>query len=228
MLKRLFLLCVILLLFTIPVLACEHTDSGEVADQDLRAVNRVPPQEGISGSEDLVCPICGDVIEHVILPALPAPAAHPASSDEEQAAQKEQPVQPVQKEQSVQPAQPENPAKPENPVPQSDDNGAITVYDGSDSSQSSSYQPPKAEDVIANEKPQTGGSSGSSGSGGRTGAGRTNAGSEQETNTQETAKSQTFPFRRMKMKPKPGIRAEAAGQLLWPVYGTPFQNIYND
>ena len=39
---------------------------------------------------------------------------------------------------------------------------------------------------------------------------------------------QTFPFRRIKMKPKPGLRAEAAGELLWPVYGTPFQNIYND
>ena len=41
-------------------------------------------------------------------------------------------------------------------------------------------------------------------------------------------KPQTFPFRRVKMKPKPGLRAEAAGELLWPVYGTPFQNLYND
>ena len=38
----------------------------------------------------------------------------------------------------------------------------------------------------------------------------------------------SFTFRRVKMKPEPGIRAEAAGKLLWPIYGNPFQVIYND
>jgi hypothetical protein len=38
----------------------------------------------------------------------------------------------------------------------------------------------------------------------------------------------SFPYRRVKMNPKEGIFAEAAGSLLWPLYGTPFQVLYND
>ena len=69
---------------------------------------------------------------------------------------------------------------------------------------------------------------GSSGGGAARQGGRAKISGGGEEAAVPAEKPQTFPFRRVKMKPKPGLRAEAAGELLWPVYGTPFQNIYND
>jgi len=100
--------------------------------------------------------------------------------------------------------------------------------------QNAKADPPKAQDVTASVAPQqtggTAGGGGSTGSAGRkaTNTARVNAVGGEEASAEEEKKIRTFPYRRIKMKPKQGIRAEAAGILLWPVYGTPFQSLYND
>ena len=83
MLKRFLPLLLILTLSVFPALACVHTDSGEVVDEDLLEANLIPAQPGVAGSVDLICPYCSEVIEHIVFDPLPAEAEHPASSDEE-------------------------------------------------------------------------------------------------------------------------------------------------
>ena len=245
-----YLLCFLAaILFLLPVssLACEHYP-GQVADEELEEANKVPPQEGVDGSEDLICPICGEVVDHVILPALPAPAEHPASSDEEnppaaqpepepETIQPEQPEQPLQPEEPAQPKEPAQPARPEAPAAKTGGDGAVTGADGGSSSGTSGGTPPKAQDTTANVRPQTDGSAGtqaqaSSGTAGGGGTarktGRTNTAGTAGNGAKDSREALSFPFRRIRMKPQPGIRAEAAGELLWPVYGTPLQNIYNE
>ena len=99
-------------------------------------------------------------------------------------------------------------------------------------------EPPKAQEAKVNvpsESVSTAGtgdastgtvSSGGGGAARQAGRAKVSGGGEEASVPEE--QPQTFPFRRIKMHPVPGLRAEAAGLLLWPVYGTPFQNIYND
>ena len=309
MYKCFLLLLVALLIAALPALACEHYP-GEVVEDELQMINYIPPQEGVAGSADLSCPICGDIVDHVDFDPLPLPADHPAESDAEtlsslqtapDSAEPEEPVRITEPETPVEPVQitepetpvepvqvPEMPREPEEPVQIMEPETPVEPVqvfetpwepeEPSPPSQTSSSQPetpkepeqtgataqtetpvgksdgsateiqtessrntssdraesaaPKAEDVIAyipaeeekaNEKSST-----------ETKTKtivkyteRTVNGNEQDA-AKPTEKPQTFPFRRVKMKPKPGLRAEAAGELLWPVYGTPFQNIYND
>ena len=331
MLKRFLPLLLVLTLSVFPALACVHTDSGEVVDEDLLEANLISAQPGVAGSVDLICPLCHEVIEHIVFDPLPAEAEHPASSDAEitpvsvpvgqqetvqeqtsqqgssaqpeepsqpaepaqsevpvqsvttaepaqpaqpevlvqsvttaepaQPAQPEVPVQsvttaepaqPAQPEVPVQPAQPAEPAQsevpvqsvmtaesaqPEAPASRSDGSAAVPAADtGSNSPVASpAAEPPKAQEVTVNVPPETvsaagggGKATGSSGGGAARQGGRAKISGGGEEAAVPAEKPQTFPFRRMKMKPKPGIRAEAAGELLWPVFGTPFQNIYND
>jgi len=304
MVKRsLLLFLAFLVLLAVPALACIHTDTGEIVDEDLVEANRIPAQPGVAGSVDIVCPVCREVIEHVVLPPLPAEAEHPASSDAETsapvvpqetirepepepqpqpepppqseqpaqlvqpaqpaqpeasaqpvqpaqpaqpAARPETPVQPAQPAQPVQPAQSETPAKPvtpaeparsEDPAPQSGGSAVIPAAGTGSNAPAAApaAEPQKAQEVIANVPPETastagtgGTATGSSGGGAARQAGRAKISGGGEEAAVPAEKPQTFPFRRIKMKPKPGIRAEAAGELLWPVFGTPFQNIYND
>ena len=264
MLKRFLPLLLILTISVFPALACVHTDSGEVVDEDLLEANLIPAQPGAAGSVDLICPYCSEVIEHIVFDPLPAEAEHPASSDEEippasvpaeqqetvqeqtpqqesstqseQPAQPVQPAQPAQPEAPAQPVTPAEPAQPEAPASRSGGAAAVPAADTGSSSPAAdpAAEPPKAQEVTVNVPPETasaagggGKATGSSGGGAARQGGRAkiSGGGEEAVPTE---KPQTFPFRRMKMKPKPGIRAEAAGELLWPVYGTPFQNIYND
>ena len=288
MVKRSFLPFLLLLTsLAVPAFACVHTDSGEIVDYQLEEANYIAPQPGFAGSVDIVCPICCEVIEHVILPPLPVEAEHPASSNVEASQQEtvqeqappqkpssppgtpaqpdnsDQPVQPVQpsqqtessqptqttqQTQSSRPTQPETPVEPATPAepaqpeaPASQSGGSATVPAAGTGSSSPAAapaaDPPKAQEVTANVPPETatttgtGGTStgtGSSGGGAARQAGRAKISGSGEEATVPAEKPQTFPFRRIKMKPKPGLRAEAAGELLWPVFGTPFQNIYND
>ena len=264
MLKRFLPLLLILTISVFPALACVHTDSGEVVDEDLLEANLIPAQPGVAGSVDLICPYCSEVIEHIVFDPLPAEAEHPASSDEEippasvpaeqqetvqeqtpqqesstqseQPAQPVQPAQPAQPEAPAQPVTPAEPAQPEAPASRSGGAAAVPAADTGSSSPAAdpAAEPPKAQEVTVNVPPETasaagggGKATGSSGGGAARQGGRAkiSGGGEEAVPTE---KPQTFPFRRIKMKPKPGLRAEAAGELLWPVYGTPFQNIYND
>ena len=231
----LYLAAVLLLLplFSASALTpCAHYP-GEVTDEELEEVNRIPPREGIDGSVDLCCPICHQVVDSTVLPALPVSAEHPVSSDEENPPAQEPAAQPepaAPPEPDVQPeppaaAQPENPAQPapqEAPASGTGSSGAAVPSGGGSDSQNASA-PPGAADVTANEQPQSGGTGGA-GRTGRTGS----SGGGGNGSAEETGKGQTFPFRRVKMKPKPGIRAEAAGELLWPVHGTPFQVLFSE
>ena len=268
MLKRFLPLLLILTLSVFPALACVHTDSGEVVDEDLLEANLIPAQPGVAGSVDLICPYCSEVIEHIVFDPLPAEAEHPASSDEEippvsapagqqetvqeqtpqqeSSAQPEEPSQPVQPAKPAQPAQPEapaqpvtpaEPAQPEAPASRSGGAAAVPAADTGSSSPAAApaAEPPKAQEATVNVPPETasaagggGKATGSSGGGAARQGGRAKISGGGEEAAVPAEKPQTFPFRRMKMKPKPGIRAEAAGELLWPVYGTPFQNIYSD
>ena len=258
MLKRFLPLLLILTLSVFPALACVHTDSGEVVDEDLLEANLIPAQPGVAGSVDLICPYCSEVIEHIVFAPLPAEAEHPASSDEEippvsalarqqetvqeqtpqqeSSVQPEEPSQPVQPAKPAQPAQPEapaqpvtpaEPAQPEAPASRSGGAAAVPAADTGSSSPAAApaAEPPKAQEVTVNVPPETASAAGG-GAARQGGRAKISGGGEEAAVPAE--KPQTFPFRRMKMKPKPGIRAEAAGELLWPVYGTPFQNIYND
>lgn len=254
MLKRFLPLLLILTLSVFPALACVHTDSGEVVDEDLLEANLIPAQPGAAGSVDLICPYCSEVIVHIVFDPLPAEAEHPASSDEEippvsapaeqqetvqeQTPQQESSAQPEEPSQPVQPAKPAQPAQPEAPASRS--SGGAAAVPAADTGSSSpaaapTAEPPKAQEVTVNVPPETasaagggGKATGSSGGGAARQGGRAKISGGGEEAAVPAEKPQTFPFRRMKMKPKPGIRAEAAGELLWPVYGTPFQNIYND
>ena len=253
MLKRFLPLLLILTLSVFPALACVHTDSGEVVDEDLLEANLIPAQPGVAGSVDLICPYCSEVIEHIVFDPLPAEAEHPASSDEEippvsapagqqetvqeQTPQQESSAQPEEPSQPVQPAKPAQPAQPEAPASRSGGAAAVPSADTGSSSPAAApaAEPPKAQEVTVNVPPETasaagggGKATGSSGGGAARQGGRAKISGGGEEAAVPAEKPQTFPFRRMKMKPKPGIRAEAAGELLWPVYGTPFQNIYND
>jgi len=270
MLKRFLLLFFTFLLVALPAFACEHYP-GQVLDEDLLEANLIPPQPGIAGSVDIVCPLCGDVIDHVVLSPLPVEAEHPASSDAEnppvsgsavvlepepnsepQQDPEPQPdfetVQPIQPEQPVEiqePADPEIPAEePENTgataqvetssEKKNDDPGAVSIPESKDSGSASekTVEAPRAKDTrvdIPSENTD-GKETDKTGTSTKTivkYTERTVTGSESEAG--QSAKSpETFPYRRVRMKPKPGLRAEAAGLLLWPVYGTPFQNIYSD
>lgn len=253
MLKRFLPLLLILTLSVFPALACVHTDSGEVVDEDLLEANLIPAQPGVAGSVDLICPYCSEVIEHIVFDPLPAEAEHPASSDEEippasvpaeqqetvqeQTPQQESSAQPEEPSQPVQPAKPAQSAQPEAPASRSGGAAAVPAADTGSSSPAAApaAEPLKAQEVTVNVLPETasaagggGKATGSSGGGAARQGGRAKISGGGEEAAVPAEKPQTFPFRRMKMKPKPGIRAEAAGELLWPVYGTPFQNIYND
>jgi hypothetical protein len=125
-------------------------------------------------------------------------------------------------------------AQSENPLPQADGTATAAAEAGGAAQQAVKADPPKAQDVTANVAPQqtggTAGGGGSTGSAGRksTNTARVNAVGGEDTSAEEKKNIRTFPYRRVKMKPRPGIRAEAAGILLWPAYGTPFQSLYND
>ena len=139
----------------------------------------------------------------------------------------------------MQPATPAEPARPEASTSQSGSAAAVSAAGGGSSAPAAApaADPPKAQEVTANVPPETATTAGtgetstgtgSSGGGAARQAGRAKISGSGDEATVPAEKPQTFPFRRIKMKPKPGLRAEAAGELLWPVFGTPFQNIYND
>lgn len=285
--KRLCLIITVILL--LPVLSafalnpCEHYP-GQVADHELEEVNKIPPQEGVAGSVDLRCPICHQIVDSAILPALPMPAEHPAASDAETPpnaapqpdpepvtstevfVQPEAPAQPktqtqaevpVQQETSAQsktqvqaevqaqqetPVQPETPVQSESPARSemlaqaeapsqtASDIKAVVSAEGGSPDQSSAAEPPKAQDMTANVPAQTGGSAeggGTTGSPARNSV-LTNTSAQTAADSQNSVKVRTFPYRRIKMKPRPGIRAEAPGDLIWPLYGTPFQDLFSD
>lgn len=192
-------------------------------------------------------------VEAVAEPAAQSEAPQKAEAAAESPAKPEAPAQPeaapVRAAESEAPVKAEAPpetessagaevsAQSENPLPQAagTETAATAAADaGGAAQQAVKADPPKAQDVTANVAPQqtggTAGGGGSTGSAGRksTNTARVNAVGGEDTPTEEKKNIRTFPYRRVRMKPRPGIRAEAAGILLWPAFGTPFQSLYND
>ena len=192
-------------------------------------------------------------VEAVAEPAAQSEAPQKAEAAAESPAKPEAPAQPeaapVRAAESEAPVKAEAPpetessagaeasAQSENPLPQAagTETAATAAADaGGAAQQAVKADPPKAQDVTANVAPQqtggTAGGGGSTGSAGRksTNTARVNAVGGEDTPAEEKKNIRTFPYRRVRMKPRPGIRAEAAGILLWPAFGTPFQSLYND
>ena len=192
-------------------------------------------------------------VEAVAEPAAQSEAPQKAEAVAESPAKPEAPAQPeaapVRAAESEAPVKAEAPpetessagaevsAQSENPLPQAagTETAATAAADaGGAAQQAVKADPPKAQDVTANVAPQqtggTAGGGGSTGSAGRksTNTARVNAVGGEDTPAEEKKNIRTFPYRRVRMKPRPGIRAEAAGILLWPAFGTPFQSLYND
>ena len=185
-------------------------------------------------------------VEAVAEPAAQSEAPQKAEAAAESPAKPEAPAQPeaapVRAAESEAPVKAEAPpetessagaevsAQSENPLPQAagTETAATAAADaGGAAQQAVKADPPKAQDVTANVAPQqtggTAGGGGSTGSAGRksTNTARVNAVGGEDTPTEEKKNIRTFPYRRVRMKPRPGIRAEAAGILIWPVPASP-------
>ncbi len=157
-------------------LACEHYNVSIFYDQLVPAGNRVEPQIDVPGySGDLLCPECGQVCERgVVLPALPDPAAHPASTDAEtagggteQGGQEKQEAETVPggtEGDGLKPAQPEEPSQPagsEQPVsPSGQENQEPPVPPEEPAPQAPQVQqeePAQQEQPVQQEQPASGG-----------------------------------------------------------------------
>ena len=115
--------------------------------------------------------------------------------------QPENPVQPAPPEQPVQPEPQEPPVLPANPD-QSDDPGLILPP--SDGTEDPAEPENPAEDVPLPEKPPVRGV------------------------VEDEPFSTRYPYRRVRMNPEEGIRAPAAGTLIWPMPKSPFQQMLEE
>ena len=230
----------VLLLFD-SACACEHYETIYFIE-DLVLEGKKNPQVGIPGyTGDLCCPDCGEVcIPGTVIPALQPEAELPASDDRDtgnrprpQPEPQVQPESPVQPETPVQPEQPSGSsgqAQSENPGIQQP--SAISGPSETQNTSSGSL-PQAAPDRSA--PAQTLPSGTTSSSSGRTGKQQTPSsdGFQQQPAVNhplppEGKFSWKFPYRRKKLNPQPGIRAEAAGILVWPVPASPFQTLWGN
>ena len=126
-----------------------------------------------------------------------------AQTKPEEAVQPEKPVQPAPQAKPEEPAQPQKPAQP---VPREKPEEPAKPK--------TTAQPKKTARPEKTVKP----------------AGEPAGGNAKESGAEKPERerfSRQYPYRRVKMKPEAGIRAEAAGILLWPVAVSPFQSLFN-
>ena len=218
----------------------------------------IPPQVGVPGyTGDQCCTNCGAiVIRGSEIPALlppeeeknenredpvpvPAPAEVPVVSVEQPEApvvpadvpsvsveQPEIPVQPAQPEAPVVPAeqpQQEQPAQPVTPAVTQDQAPAQPAESKPESqpeSKPAELPAPPPEEKKPEQKPANNNQSDpgkkTSGGGGKT------------QKTERERFSERFPYRRVKMTPDPDFIAEFAGELIWPLPGSPFLEMLGD
>lgn len=204
---------VLALVLPVSGFACEHYNKT-VFTKDLKSRGYKDPQVGVPGySGDLCCPVCGEVvIPGEQIPPLQPPSEKPGAPNnpsgtavQEQTGSQTNPEEPAKPGTPAQ-TKPEEPVRPEKPVQ------TAAPANTKEPARPTEGKKPKAtarpgKTVTTNNpahgKPQD--------SGGNT------AGRERF--------STLYPYRRVKMHPEPGIRAEAAGILLWPAAVSPFQNM---
>ena len=190
----------------LPANSQEQPDKPETPEQPVNSDGTNPPDQPAEQEEPLT-------------------SAAPAHQKSEEAAEPEVPVQPAS------PAlqdQPDNPALPEVPVLAAD-SVRSDVSDESVSPEQAVIPPredlPADQDIPAEitsslpvvpedsnpEEPAASSPGSLSGTGSRTG--------------KQEPFSEKYPYRRVKMTPQKGIRAKAAGILIWPSVQTPFQQM---
>ena len=256
MTKRILCFLSALLLSLLPALTladCTHADENGVP-YGLVPRGYVAPQVGVPGySGDQCCASCGAVlIRGSEIPALlPPPAAEePVPQEEpkqvEPAPQEppkqeeppvEQPVIPAAEPQApaAPPAQPESPVVPASqPVSQPEKPAETRVETPVQPPETQPEKQPEARTETApaqlpapppEEKP-TQSKPAESNEPAKTPA-RTPGGGK-TTKPERERFSMMYPYRRVRMYPQPDILAEFAGELLWPVAGTPFLNMFGE
>lgn len=214
--KRVLCFLTAVLVMFLPVLgfACVHYNDT-VEPKDLITKGFIEPQVGVPGySGDLCCPICGEVIvPGKSLPAKTSPSGSSGNTEKpeetgtqtkpEEAVQPEKPVQPAPQAKPEEPAQPQKPAQPAPGEKQQETAKPKTTA-----------QPKKTARPEKTVKP----------------AGEPAGGNTKESGAEKPERerfSKQYPYRRVKMNPEAGIRAEAAGTLLWPAAISPFQSLFN-
>ena len=210
--------------------ACEHYPD-EVSEAELIPSGYAEPGVGVPGyTGDLLCPVCGEVcIPGKTIPAKQPEAPHPASNDgETETPPKPQPKPEPQPEHEPQGTQ-DGPEAPS-------DSGGVTYAEPGTNDTPAASSPSAIPVAPAVQAPaaQTSASGysrpASTSSSGRT-SGKAGSGKKQEEPKAELPEgrfSYRFPYRRVRLRPAEGIRAEAAGDLIWPVPRSPFQTLWGD
>ena len=161
---------------------------------------RVEPQVGVAGySGDYYCPLCGaKMVSGYPLPALEPPAG--PGSQTQSGSSGSEPEKPVQPKQPADPA----PAKPEQSSGPAKPEVPVSYPDPGNS---------KTEQPASRENSPAAGTKNSK-SGNRAAASK--------------RFSADYPYRRIRMTPVPGIRAEAAGTPVQPKAVSPFQKMLSE
>ena len=177
----------------------------------------VDPQPGVPGySGDFCCPVCGAVKQRgqqiapqeIVEPEPDAPASEPdppadiPSGQEEPPAEPDQPVTPPQPQEPEAP--PAEPAQPDTPPAAEAQEELPPVIQEQPPEESAPAEQPANPPA---SKPNTG-----------------NPPRKKPAATQRERFSAAYPYRRVKMTPAPGLRAEAAGVPLGPA-GSPLQQL---
>lgn len=207
--------------------ACEHYPE-EVSESELIPSGYAEPGVGVPGyTGDLLCPVCGEVcIPGKTIPAKQPEAPHPASNDgETETLPKPQPKPEPQPE-------PEPQGSQDGPEAPSDSGGVTYAEPGANDTPAASS--PSAIPVAPAVQAPAAPASSSGGNRYPNYSGRNNppsGGKQQEEPKAELPEgrfSYRFPYRRVRLRPAEGIRAEAAGDLIWPVPRSPFQTLWGD
>ncbi len=203
----------VLLLLPAPVRACEHFGPDAPLSSLKLTDFKMPTADEDGYSGDYHCPECGAiVVKGHILQALSGSLVH------EQVI----PDQPGKPETSEASGDPEKPAEPEEPA--KPDKTKVTGKPKTTQKAKTTAKPKATEKTKATAKPKNTAKPKTAGKAGGKAAAESLQNSGAEGQTREPFSS-LYPYRRVRMQPEEGIRAEAAGILIWPVPSSPFQRL---
>ena len=210
-----------------PADGCDHA----IKPSEWILQGYVDPQPGVPGySGDFCCPVCGAVKQRgqqiapqeIVEPEPDAPASEPDPPADIPSGQEEEP--PAEPDQPVTPPQPQEPEAPpaDPPAPQPEASAPESAPESAPAAPQSdtSELPPvvpetRPEESAPAEQPAN------------PPANKPNTGNQPRKKPAPTVRerfSAAYPYRRVKMTPAPGLRAEAAGIPLGPA-GSPLQQL---
>ncbi len=210
-----FLTAAVMLLASASGLACVHYDKSIVEAKDLKLRGHVEPEIGVPGySGDLCCPVCGEVV-------IPGGPLAPKENSPGVAVTPGKPSQKKAPDQPVTQAKPESPVRPEEPVrlpPQEKPEEPVRTAKPEKTAR-------PTDRTRDGQKPKVTASPERTVKSGQPSPAENTAGPGTEKPARERF-SVRYPYRRVKMQPVAGIRAEAAGILLWSAAASPFQSLF--